>query len=84
MYSKEYSFQNWIFFPSSSGMVSKYSVGSAAEKSFVCQSQLIRYSHISEGGIGFSFENSMFFLNTLQWRKSKYLANLNIIIHSYV
>jgi len=81
---KRIQFSKLDLFPSASGMVSKYSVGPTAEKSFLCQSQLIRYPHISEGGSGFSFENIMFFLNILQWRKSRYLANLNIIIHSHV
>ena len=75
-YIEKVQFSKLDLFPSSSGMVSKYSVGPAAEKSFICQSQLIRYAHISDSGSGFSFENIMFFLNTLQWRMSRYEACL--------
>jgi len=55
---KRIQFSKQDLFPSSSGMVSKYLVWPAAEKSFVCRSQLIRYPppYISEGGSGFSFE----------------------------
>jgi len=40
---KRIQFSKQDLFPSSSGMVSKYLVWPAAEKSFVCRSQLIRY-----------------------------------------